>query len=137
MKPSDIRKIELVRGPCFGSCPVFDFTVSRDNGYRYDGQLHVEPLGIRTGGFPYSFFDRLAETCIDLRIHELDDFYPTDFEDGNITVVRIHHAEEIKTVNNQAGYGPTRLWAFALVIEALMISLFSYKNVNRRPTGKC
>jgi hypothetical protein len=131
VKLVDINKIELIRGPCFGCCPVFDFFVSRHAGYHYEGHRFVEPRGKRSGGFPHYLFDRLAETCIDLRIRELDDFYPTNFDDGNVTVVRIHYSEGTKTVNNQAGYGPTRVWAFALVIEALMTDLVSYKSTKR------
>jgi hypothetical protein len=63
MEGDGIIEIGLDRGPCFGTCPVFQFSVSRHAGYTYEGRWHVEPLGVRAGGFPGYLFDRLAEAC--------------------------------------------------------------------------
>jgi hypothetical protein len=117
-------------------CPVFQFTVSRNAGYHYEGHKYVEPLGKRTGGLPGHLFDRLAETCIELRVVDLDDVYPSDFDFSASTIVAIRHGGGTKTVRSENGYGPTRLWAFAKLIEAVMRDVIARDGSNQRPANK-
>ncbi len=129
MGPAAITEITLDRGPCFGTCPVFRFTATRHAGYRYEGHRYVEPLGKRSGQFYPAWFDRLAELCIELCILDLDDRYPTDFEDTPSTVVIVRHAGGVKAVHDDGGTAsPVRLWAFAVAIESLMRSAFEVED---------
>ncbi len=129
-----ITEIELDRGPCFGTCPVFDIKLSRHAGYQYNGQRYVEPLGVRSGRFPGYLFARLAEVCIDLRILELEDNYPTDFDDGAFTRITIRHAGGLKIVHDEGGgLAPARFWAFRVVVEVAMREAFEIENRDAPP----
>lgn len=125
MIASDIMQITLDRGPCLGPCPVFRFTAYRNGTYYYKGRWHVEPLGLRNGRFPSYLFDRLAEVCIELRVLELDDRYPTEFEDTPSTTVTARYSDGVKIIHAQDGGSmPVRLWAFATLVEVVMRQVF-------------
>ncbi len=129
MRAVDIQAISLSRGPCFGSCPIFRFTANRHYGYTYHGHAYVEPLGDRTGPFPGYLFDRLAETSVELRIAELDDVYPCDFDDAPFVIITIRHTGGEKVVRNEGGdSGPVRIWAFAALIEVAMRQVFGIED---------
>lgn len=125
MDADRITEIGLDRGPCFGPCPVFRFTARRAGTYEYEGYRHIEPLGPRGGTFPAYLFSRLAEVCVELRVPELDDHYPCDFDDAATAVVTVRHAGGVKTVrNDNGGLGPVRHWAFAVLVEVVMREAF-------------
>ncbi len=134
MRADDIYELSLDRGPCFGTCPVFRFTASRQFGYSYTGRWYVEPLGERAGRFPGYLFDRLAEVCLELRVPDLDDVYPGDFDDAASVVVTVRHAGGVKVVRSEAGNaGPVRLWAFAALVEAVMREAFAIEDRDAGP----
>lgn len=129
MRTADIHELTLDRGPCFGPCPVFRFSASRQRGYTYSGRCYTEPLGERAGRFPAYLFDRLAELCLELRVLELDDVYPSDIDDAATVAVTVRHAGGAKVVRNEGGdKGPVRLWAFAALIEVAMRQVFEIED---------
>ncbi|MGL6075715.1 MAG: DUF6438 domain-containing protein [Fimbriiglobus sp.] len=129
MNHAEIYELSLSRGPCFGSCPIFRFSASRRYGYSYRGIGFVEPLGQRVGKFPGYLFDRLAELCLDLRVMELEDFYPTDFDDTAYTILAVKFAGGVKTVRDEgASASPVRLWAFAQLMEHCMREAFAIED---------
>ncbi len=133
MDPSNIYEVGLVRGPCFGRCPIFRFTASRQYGYAYDGEGYVEPLGRRAGRFPDYLFDRLAEVCVELRVLELDDVYPCVFDDASLLLVTVRHAGGTKTVRDEgSGATPVRRWAFAALVEVVIREAFAIEDRTRR-----
>ncbi|HEX4606815.1 MAG TPA: DUF6438 domain-containing protein [Urbifossiella sp.] len=138
MEAADIHELSLDRGPCLGTCPVFRFTASRQYGYTYSGHRYVEPLGERAGRFPHYLFDLLAEACVELRVADLDDVYPSDFDDGASTAVTVRHAGGVKVVRNEGGRGPVRLWAFAALVEVAMREAFEVedRDAARQPQSK-
>ncbi len=132
MDAADIIEVRLDRGACFGTCPSFRFTASRHGGYRYEGHCYIEPLGERSGRLPGYLFGRLAEVCVELRVLELDDVYPTDFEDTSSTAVTVRHAGGTKVVRDDGGTAsPARLWAFAQLIEVVMRQVFAAEALRR------
>ncbi len=125
MQPGDIQALTLDRGPCFGTCPVFRFTATSQGRYTYHGGSYADPAGERSGRFPGYLFARLAEVCVELRVPELDDRYPGDFDDAPHVRVEVRHAGGVKVVHNETGdLGPVRLWAFAALIEVAMRQAF-------------
>lgn len=137
MTAEDIIEVTLERGPCFGTCPVFRFSASRDAGYRYEGRSHVEPLGERSGGLPGYLFDRLAAICVDLRVLELDDVYPSEFDDAPSVVVTVRYVGGAKVVRNDGGdSGPVRMWAFAALVEVVMRQAFEIEERRSPKAGR-
>lgn len=136
MDPATITEITLDRGACFGTCPVFRFTASRHAGYSYEGHGHVEPLGKRSGRLYGAWLDRLAAVCIELRVLELDDHYPSDLEDAPGTVVSIRYKGGVKLIRHDGGWSmPPRLWAFAELIEVVMRDAFAVEDQRRKRGG--
>jgi hypothetical protein len=132
-----IDEISLDRGPCLGACSVFRFTATRQGRYSYEGRSHVEPLGARSGRFPDHLFARLAEVCLELRVLELDDFYPCSLDDAPSLQVEVRHARGTKVVHNESSdYGPVRLWAFAALIEVAMRQAFAIEDRGGRTRSK-
>lgn len=128
MNDLGITEIKLSRGPCLGPCPAFSITVTSAGRYDYEGGSHAEPRGKRSGRFPNFLFERLAEVCRDLNVLALDDVYPTEFDDGASTHITVRHAAGTKVVANESGYGPVRLWAFAILIEHAMREAFQIED---------
>ena len=125
MDSANIIEIGLDRGPCFGTCPVFRFTASRHSGYSYEGGSYAQPVGSRSGRFPGHLFDRLAEVCVELRVLELDDLYPSHFEDVPLVIVTVRHKTGEKVFRDEGHRPvPVRLWAFAELIEVVMREAF-------------
>jgi hypothetical protein len=120
VQAADIHELSLDRGPCFGTCPVFRFTASRE------GRSHADPPGTRSGRFPGFLFARLAEVCVELRVPELDDRYEFGIDDAPYVRVEVRHAGGLKVVHTDGGdSGPVRLWAFAALVEVAMRQAFA------------
>jgi hypothetical protein len=137
VEPADIFEITLDRGPCFGTCPVFRFTASRQYGYSYEGRSYVEPVGPRAGRVPAYLFDRLAAVCIELRVPELDDVYPSDFDDAASVAVTVRHSGGVKSVRSEGGDAASvRLWAFAALVEVVMREAFFIEDRDSRSVGR-
>jgi hypothetical protein len=121
MTPFDVIEIVLERGPCFGCCPVFRFSALRHAGYRYHGQWFIEPLGERVGEFPADLFDRLAKMCVESKMLEWDDVYPSDFDDSPSTTVSVRYGEQVKAIRYEGGSAsPLKLREIAQSIEVVM-----------------
>lgn len=130
-----IIEIVLERFLGFGPCPDFQFTARADETYDYDGRRHVEPLGKKSGKFPDYLFARLSQLCFDLKMLELDDVYPSDFDDMPHTTLTIRHADGVKVIRNEAGdICPPRLWGFAIIIEYAMQQAFRTETPKKRKT---
>jgi hypothetical protein len=128
-----ISEIVLERFRGFGPSPDFQFTARSNETYDYDGRWHVELLGKKSGKFPDYLFERLAELCSDLKILELADIYPDDFDDVPIMILTVRHAGGVKVVRNEAGGTcPPRLWGFAIVVEYAMQQAFRTEKPKRR-----
>ena len=79
---------------CFGTCPVFRFTASRQGQYSYEGSMPSRSA--RDPSVPGYLFDRLAEVCVDLRVLELGDLYPCSFDDAPFVRVEVRHANGVR-----------------------------------------
>lgn len=128
-----ITEIELDRGPCLGTCPVFRVTLTAAGRYQYEGRSHVEPVGTRTGRFPGYLFARLAEVCRDLNVLALNDLYPSNLDDAAFVRVVVRHTSGAKIIHDEGGSGaPARLWAFAILIEHAMREAFEIESRRNR-----
>lgn len=137
MEPADIFEITLDRGPCLGTCPVFRFAASRQYGYSYEGRSYAEPGGTRSGRVPAYLFDRLAAVCVELRVLELDDVYPSHFDDAPSVAITVRHCRGTKSVRSEGGDSASvRLWAFAALVEVVMREAFFIEDRDSRSTGK-
>ena len=55
----DAPAVTLERTPCFGTCPVYTVTISRDGAVRFDGRHHVAHAGQATATIPAARVDSL------------------------------------------------------------------------------
>jgi hypothetical protein len=56
---SVLPAVTLERTACFGSCPVYTISVSREGEVRYEGKAHVRRAGAATGRIPRKQVDAL------------------------------------------------------------------------------
>ena len=54
----DVRSITLGEEPCFGFCPVYEITLTPDDGYVLDAQRHTATQGESRGMLPEGSFAR-------------------------------------------------------------------------------
>lgn len=86
---------------------------------------------------PAYLFDRLAAVCIELRVLELDDVYPSRFDDAAAVGITVRHSGGVKSVRSEDGDSVSvRLWAFAALVEVAMREAFFIEDRESRSAGK-
>ncbi len=63
------------RTPCFGTCPVFKFSMYSDGTARYEGKNFVDRMGSYEGRIPKDAFDRIFSTAERLGYYNLEKSY--------------------------------------------------------------
>ena len=79
-------EIHLERGECFGSCPVFEITISPDGTVRYVGKKNVREIGERTRRLARAQMLDLQRVVDHVHFFELDQFGHERIEPGCKTV---------------------------------------------------
>jgi Domain of unknown function (DUF6438) len=116
---TDIASITLRRGPCFGTCPVYDVTLSADGTATWNGQNFVERMGQHQGQVDLNDYGRLSR-FIDRA--GFFDWAPeflttvTDLPDYFLTVVT---GDETKTVRQNGVDRPADFWVIAALVDHL------------------
>lgn len=114
-----ITELGLERKMTRGLDPAYTFTVTSDGKVRFFGKSTAIKKGTHTGTVSVDQFNRLAQFVSDMNFAGLDDtyFYAKDVR-AYITTAVISGTR--KTVYNQDGYGPSKLWAIQELMDALM-----------------
>ena len=120
---TDISSVKLRRGPCFGTCPMYEVTLRADGTATWDGERFVDRLGLHQGAVDVNDFGRLA------RFVERADFFSweaehlanvTDLPDYFLTVVR---GGESKTVRQNGVDEPADFWVIATLVDGLACAI--------------
>ena len=117
---TQIASVSLQRGPCFGSCPIYDVTLRADGTATWNGERFVERLGRYEGEVNLNDYDRLArfveragffdwdpEYAND-NIADLPNYYLTVVANGNTKTVRQYAVDE-----------PPDFWVIATLVDSL------------------
>ena len=85
----DDVKITLKRGPCHGSCPVYELTVLGSGEVIYKGEAFVKEIGERRSSIPQKDVSKLLAYAMDMGFFELESGYYaliTDVAEHEVTV---------------------------------------------------
>jgi len=114
-----ITELGLERTVTRGLNPAYTFIVTNDGKVRFFGEANAFKKGTHTGSVSVHQFNRLAQFVSDMDFAGLDDtyFYAKDVR-AYFTTAVINGTR--KTVYNQDGYGPSKLWAIQELMDDMM-----------------
>jgi hypothetical protein len=125
MTKNEIVEISMERTMCYGPCPVYKVTFKSDGTAIYQGEAHVEKLGVYKGIVDKQDFDYLNEFMSKLKFSQLNDEYTTPVTDcANTITTMLINGDTIKKVNNYAESGPVEIWAIEKVIDGIINDIY-------------
>ena len=115
-----IPSVSLERGPCFGSCPVYNVTLRSDGTATWNGERFVDRLGQYEGQVDLNDYDRLTRFVQRAGFFDWQDEYVagniTDLPNYYLTVVA---NGETKTVHQYGMDEPPDFWVIATLVDNL------------------
>lgn len=118
-------EISMERTMCYGPCPVYKVTFCSDGTAYYEGEAHVEKLGIYKGIIDDNDFESLLTLMEKLSFKGLSDEYSTPVTDcANTITTMLVNGDEVKKVNNYAEAGPVEIWAIEKVIDGIINDIY-------------
>ena len=115
-----ISEIAIERGPCFGPCPTYVYSVNSNGVAMYQGEANVEPIGRRTGRVPILSYARLAQFIRDSHYLTLPNSYSSSVTCGSAVYTRVTIGGRSKIIRNYRDAGPSTLWAVERLLDSLM-----------------
>ncbi len=115
-----VTAITIRRSACFGTCPVYTYTVHAGGAAEYEGKAHVDHVGRRTGTAPVTLFNELARFAVDSGFMCFNDEYAVPVTDLPSVFVTVTRDGVTKTVRNYGGAGPSALWALAALADEML-----------------
>ena len=132
-----VTEIGVSHTPCYGHCPVYTFALKADGSVRYEGVLHVEHMGVRTGKVPKEKFDELAEFVLDSGFLKLKDDYSKPVTDLPSVITTVVAGGEKKSVRDYAHAGPKELAEVERKIDSLLAEVkWDEKVATTQPGGR-
>ncbi|MFH0967200.1 MAG: DUF6438 domain-containing protein [Methanobacteriota archaeon] len=88
--PDKNSSVTLMRGMCYGTCPVYSVTLSENGTVIYDGEMYVKETGVRNGTINASVFTRLMDQVDMVGVFKMKDTYTgydiTDMPSATLTI---------------------------------------------------
>jgi Domain of unknown function (DUF6438) len=116
--------VQFKRTPCFGRCPVFEFTLFSDGRLEYMGQNFVPHLGKRQIQVSATLVDSVKEKAIKAGFFDMKSHYPVEseyiIEDLPTTTTYIRSGEKVHRVENNYD-APRELLAFEQWLEKIFL----------------
>jgi Domain of unknown function (DUF6438) len=131
-KGPPVTQITLERTECKGTCPVYKVSFQPDGTVTYVGQKHVPRIGTFTGRIDRRTFGRMVELLASFNYSQLQDRYTSPITDHPHAITSVSWGDKRKTIDNYAEAGPTSLWAFELVLDAVTATVDGWKQVTAR-----
>jgi hypothetical protein len=116
---TQITSVTLQRGPCFGTCPVYEVTLAADGAATWNGERFVDRLGRHQGQVDLNDYGRLARFIQRAGFFGWDDEYAanvTDLPNYFLTVVA---NGQTKTVRQYGVDEPPDFWVIAALVDRL------------------
>jgi len=99
MKP----RIELRKGPCFGSCPVFKMTIYEGGLVAYDGERYTNRIGLHTKWLDAETYKSLIKTFDEADMWSFQNAYKAQIPDMATVSIVYHKGDNSKTVKGKDG----------------------------------
>jgi hypothetical protein len=118
MEAGAITAVSLVRGPCFGTCPVYRVRLSRSGRAAYVGHEFVERVGRYQGTVDPDRFDDLVRIILQLGFVDLEREYPPPGTDMSTHELVLWSGRRPWRVVD-SGSAPPEFWAMAALVDAV------------------
>jgi len=117
-------QIVFSRSGCYGSCPIIDISINKNNEVYFQGEGYVEPLGFYKSKADSVLTNYIFEKFRKANISHLEKKYAVGHtDDESITTTFIKNGKIIKTIHDYGKDGPKELiWAY-VPIENLYSTL--------------
>jgi len=117
---TSIQAVTLVRGPCYGMCPVYRVTLSRDGSAAWEGEAFTDRLGLYAGRVDPGEFELLASFIARSTFFAWKDDYPpsgTDLPGYTLAVTRSDGVKHVQVW--AASPGPLDFHVIARLVDAV------------------
>ena len=116
---AEITSVTLRRGPCFGTCPVYQVTLARDGAATWDGERFVHRPGRYHGQVDVNDVDRLARFIDRAGFFGWDPEYLANVTDLPDYFIIVAAGDQTKTVRQNGVDEPADFWVIAALVDGL------------------
>jgi len=102
-------EISLERTGCFGTCPIYTVSISGNGTVTYQGERFVKTLGVQTYEIPTSDIEQLVGMIYQKNYFSLKERYEVGATDLPTVITSVRVGDEIKSIENYGGAGPSQL----------------------------
>lgn len=113
--------IEIVRTPCFGSCPSYSFNIKGNGAAAFEGKQFVELEGKYARTFPPDTANYIFDTFIEANLWQYENEYTEQVTDLPTTYLSFKHAGKTKRIKLYYGF-PEELETLADKLQELAFS---------------
>lgn len=97
------KRIEMHKGPCFGTCPVFRLTIY-DNGLAtYDGERFTNRVGTFIKKLDQRTLNELLTAFRNVNLFQYNDVYPAQIPDLQTVTITYYEEDREKTIRGKDG----------------------------------
>ncbi len=102
LKIKDSQKVvEMSKGPCFGSCPVYTLTVYETGIVTFKGVRFTDRQGLFTKKIDKSKVQQITNKCIASNLWQFDDVYKSNIADMATVSITYFEGKEQKTISGK------------------------------------
>jgi Domain of unknown function (DUF6438) len=116
---TEMTSVTLRRGPCFGTCPVYEVTLAADGTASWNGERFVDRLGRHQGQLNPNDFQRLAGLVARVGFFDWAPDYVAGVTDTPDHVLTVAAVDQVKTVRQNGVDEPADFWVIATVLDRL------------------
>ncbi len=99
------EKITLKTNRCFGTCPVFEMTINKDQTIAYKGIMYTEEQGNYKGFMPAKEFNELISLLKYLQFDKLPDKFEVNWTDDQTATTEVSYNSKIKIISDYGEIG--------------------------------
>ncbi len=105
--PQDLSKlqplVELKKGPCFGSCPVFEMIIYEGGWVSYEGERFTNRIGMYTKQIDVATFKEVINAFEDADVWQYQNAYKAQIPDMATVTVVYHKDGNTKSIKGKDG----------------------------------
>lgn len=96
-------RIEMFKGPCFGSCPVYKLTVYEGGVVAYEGQRFTNRVGLHTKLLDQNTYRQLIQEFESSNFWNFQNAYKAQIPDLSTVTITYYKDDKVKSVKGKDG----------------------------------
>ncbi len=112
------KRIEMSKGPCFGSCPVFTLTIYEEGLATYEGQRFTDRMGLHTKRLDQETLRAVIREFEEADMWRYQNSYKAQIPDLPTVTITYHEEENSKTVKGKDGR-PEKIVELEAMLDAI------------------